>query len=57
MATATTTATTITFSRRELRALRTLRAHYAQDRDLFSDDELARLRFVRWLYQAGRLRP
>ena len=56
MATATqTTDTTITFSRRELRALRTLRAHYRQDRDLFRSDELARLRFVRWLYHTGRL--
>jgi hypothetical protein len=37
-------------------ALYRLRARYQQDRDLFSRQELARLRFVRWLYQAGRLR-
>ncbi len=36
-------------------ALRTLRARYAQDHDLFSQVELARLRFVRWLYRMGRL--
>lgn len=36
-------------------ALRTLRARYAQDHDLFSHAELARLRFVRWLYRTGRL--
>jgi len=36
-------------------AFRTLRARYAQYRDLFSHAELARLRFVRWLYRMGRL--
>jgi hypothetical protein len=35
--------------------LRTLRARYAQHHDLFSQAELARLRFVRWLYRTGRL--
>lgn len=37
-------------------ALCRLRARYQQDHDLFSRQELARLRFVRWLYQTGRVR-
>lgn len=37
------------------RALRVLRGRFAQHRDLFSGDELARLRFLRWLYRTGRL--
>jgi len=32
-----------------------LRDRYRQDHDLFGSQELARLRFVRWLYQTGRL--
>ena len=43
------------FTPTEQQALRTLRAHYRQDRDLFSLSELARLRFLRWLVQTGRL--
>ncbi len=52
-----TTKQTGTFSRAERRALRALRARYLQDRDLFSSYELARLHFMRWLYQTGRLAP
>jgi hypothetical protein len=44
-------------TRAERRALRTLRARYRQGLDLFSVQELARLRFVRWLYRSGRLVP
>jgi hypothetical protein len=39
------------------RALRSMRARYGQDRDLFGDAERARLQFVRWLYESGRLVP
>lgn len=46
-----------TFSRRERRALRALRARFRQDRDVFGAHEVARLRFVRWLYRSGRLVP
>jgi len=38
-------------------ALYRLRERYQQDHDLFTRQELARLAFVRWLYQAGRLQP
>jgi hypothetical protein len=31
------------------------RAPYAQHSDKFSARELERLRFIRWLYQTGRL--
>lgn len=48
---------TVSFSRDEWQALRTLRVNYLQDRDLFSDRERARLRFLRWLYQTGALVP
>ena len=47
--------TPITFTAAERRALRTLRARYREERDLFSNEELARLRFVRWLVQSDRL--
>ena len=43
------------FTRTERATLRTLRARYRAGRDLFDSKELARLRFVRWLYQTGRL--
>lgn len=46
-----------TFSRGERRTLRALRDRYQQDHDLFSAQELAYLRFVRWLYHTGRLVP
>jgi hypothetical protein len=43
------------FTPEEQRVLYALRRHYQQDRDLFSPSELARLRFLRWLVQTGRL--
>ena len=43
------------FTRAEQATLRELRARYCDGRDLFSDRELARLRFIRWLYQIRRL--
>lgn len=45
----------VPFTQAEQHALRTLRARYQQDRDLFSPSELARLRFLRWLVQTDRL--
>jgi hypothetical protein len=45
------------FTAAQWQALDTLRQRYGQDHDLFSECERARLRFVRWLYQAGRLVP
>jgi hypothetical protein len=45
------------FTRDEQAALHTLREHYHQCRDLFSTRELARLRFIRWLYEEGELGP
>jgi hypothetical protein len=41
----------------EWRTLIALRTRYQQTRDLFGATELARLRFVRWLYCTGRLVP
>ena len=45
------------FTARELRTLRALRARYHKDRDLFTPREAARLHFIRWLVQSGRLIP
>ena len=45
------------FTPAQERHLQALRGRYQQDRDLFTDDERARLRFLRWLYRAGRLTP
>jgi hypothetical protein len=42
----------LTFAERE--ALTVLRNHYGDHRDVFTERELTRLRFVRWLYQTGR---
>ena len=42
-------AETIAFTHMEWRALRRLRREYQQDRDLFSEPERARLRFMHWL--------
>lgn len=42
-------------TRSEQRALRALRRRFATDHDLFSSEEMARLRFLRWLYQSGQL--
>jgi hypothetical protein len=55
--TITTTASITTFSPAEQQALETLRASYPRDPDLFSEKERAHLRFLRWLYQSGRLAP
>lgn len=43
------------FTAAEREALRTLRLRYQQDHDLFSTGERARLDFVRWLRQTGRI--
>jgi hypothetical protein len=51
--TATDTATTLTAA--EKRALRTIRNRYREDRDIFSERELTKLRFIKWLVQNGRL--
>lgn len=53
----TVTASTATFTRAEWLDLCALRNRYQQDHDLFSKPEQARLRFLRWLYQNGRLEP
>jgi hypothetical protein len=58
MTTQTSTAARVAmFTRPEWCALRALRERYQQDCDLFYARELARLRFVRWLYRTGRLVP
>ena len=46
-----------TFTPAEQQALGALRARYLLDRDLFTDAERARLRFLRWLVQTARLVP
>lgn len=51
------TTTSATFTRAEWLNLCALRNRYQQDHDLFSAPEQARLRFLRWLYQTGRLVP
>jgi hypothetical protein len=43
------------FSDKQLQTLMALRETYEPDYDLFSVRELARLRFVRWLVEQGRL--
>lgn len=48
-------ATARTFTHAEEAALDELRARYQASRDVFGAQELARLQFVRWLYQTGRL--
>ncbi|MBV9282069.1 MAG: hypothetical protein JOZ41_18475 [Chloroflexi bacterium] len=40
------------FSERELTTLQSLRARYQSAHPLFTDRELARLRFLRWLVQS-----
>lgn len=47
----------LSFTGEEWRTLRGLRRRYQQDHDLFSATERAHLRFLRWLYQSGRLEP
>jgi hypothetical protein len=53
----TTTVIHAPFTAAELHALQQLRTRYAQVHDFLSVDELARLGFVRWLVQTGRLAP
>ena len=55
--TGTTTISATTFSAHEKRDLYALRRRYRRDRDLFSAQEVARLQFLRWLSQTGRLVP
>jgi hypothetical protein len=50
-----TTLTEIPFSDREVRALEALRIRFQQDHDLFSAQERAHLRFLRWLVRTGRI--
>jgi hypothetical protein len=49
--------TTTAFTATEWQVLLDLRTRYAQWHDLLSSRELARLRFLRWLVQTGRLAP
>jgi hypothetical protein len=44
-----------TFTADEWDALRLLHERYHHARDLFSNPEMGRLRFVHWLYRTGRL--
>ena len=46
---------TYSFTLQEWAELYALRARYEQSHDLFSACELERLRFTKWLYEAGRL--
>lgn len=57
MATKATSQTAAQFSAAERQALRNLRRHYREDRDLFTTAERGHLRFLRWLYRTGRLEP
>ena len=50
-------APTTTLTRAERHTLHVLRARYQQDRDLLSEHERAHVRFLRWLYETGRLAP
>jgi hypothetical protein len=43
------------FTAQERQVLGSLRDRYQQGRDQFSQAELARLRFVRWLVQSGQI--
>jgi hypothetical protein len=52
-----TTLPTPVFTPAQQRALHILQRRYQEDRDFFTRCELARLRFLRWLYQKGRLVP
>jgi hypothetical protein len=51
----TTTPPMTTFIPLERHALRSLRARYHLDRDLFGDKEREQLRFLQWLYRTGRV--
>jgi hypothetical protein len=43
------------FTKTERDTLRALRARYQDNQDIFSPEEMARLRFQRWRYETGRL--
>jgi hypothetical protein len=45
------------FTTAQLRSLAAFRNRYQEDRGMFTTRELARLRFLRWLTQTGRLTP
>ncbi len=45
------------FTSEELAALQRLQAGYQSAGDFLTPDEVARLQFVRWLYQTGRVEP
>lgn len=45
----------VSFTSSESQALEALRNRYHENRDLFAERELARLRFLRWLYETGRV--
>ena len=48
---------TAAFTQDEQDALTALRALYFESHDLLSGRELERLRFLRWLYETGRIEP
>jgi hypothetical protein len=45
----------VSFTDQELGHLVALRQRYQQDQDLFSEAEMARLQFLRWMRETGRL--
>jgi hypothetical protein len=45
------------FTRAEWNRLCALRTRYQQDPEPLSERERARMRFLRWLYQTGRVEP
>lgn len=47
----------LTYTPAERRALGQLRRRYRQQEEAWGPDELAHLRFVRWLYVTRRLLP
>jgi hypothetical protein len=46
---------TVVFTFDEMSVLEQLRARYARECDEFTSEEKARLEFLRWLYQSGRM--
>ena len=47
----------LTYTPGERQALSQLRRHYLQQEEMWTARELARLRFVRWLYRTRRTLP
>ncbi|MDB5076227.1 MAG: hypothetical protein JWO42_2406 [Chloroflexi bacterium] len=45
------------FSDSELHVFQIMHDRYLEDRELYGTVERARLHFVRWLYQQGRIEP